>query len=192
MNALLMSVIGYVLAQTEDPLAAPEEPVYVITLNDTGEKIYGFVDEKDWERGTIARVTLDMPWSPQPVVKRVNPAKATLEREWSGARERRLAEQAAAVGLNRVGEGYYRAEEVEWARKAREMARLADAAEAEATTEASDASAAEPEPVASGGPSVSEPAPEAPGFVRRWGKHVAIVVAALALLGVTAKWLLFD
>lgn len=173
------------LAGAEDPFAPPEREVYVITIEGQDEPVYGFVD--GWDKAPV-KVELDTPWEAEPRYKLVIPSKATWEREWSGAREKRLKGQAREAGFERVGDKYYPIKEIEWAQKARGAAGVLD-------------EQPEPDPTDHPNPEVSvsrppiEPVPQpvkAPGVLQRWGMHALLILVALVLVALVTKTLLFS
>lgn len=183
MNLLMTITLACVLtASPEDGPPPPNRPVYEIRIDGEEEPLYGFVDENDWTSKSVVKIELDAPWSAEPCYsKAFNPQKATRLEEWSGGRNDRLARQARKLGLRWVKGKYRPQEEVDWARKAEEMAAPLIAAELLKPT-------AVPVATPSGNAQpVAKDNPATPGLLKRWGGQGAILVVALALLGFVAK-----
>lgn len=177
---------GIVLfAQVLSP--AGRELPFVITLKDSGEKVYGFVDPSEFEgaRSRSLLVILDEPWngSPKRQIRLIKverhyrePKIERATRIEKGWREHGGVQVETENGLKWVSR-----DDADLARRARQLAgvdRQADRADSEViengTVEV---------PVAT--------APSRPGFLRLWGKHLAVTALAAALTALVALTLRF-
>lgn len=129
-------------------------------------------------------VEVDSPWLPAPSYKTVDERSVKVEAERTKDRDQRRRKEALEAGFSDINGRYYPTAEVEWAKQAKKMANVQDAA-AEPPEET--AAPVETLPV----PESPAPAP-APGFVARWGAHAVLVVVALLLVVLVVRTMILS
>jgi len=132
-------------------------------------------------------IVFDTPWAPQPHLKEFR-SKIQLDYEAPVLRKKRLEQgwDAADFEFLETAEGRrpYKRQEIEYARRAREMAAAVEQLSQPPQTLAQTPDSEDLAPAA--------PAAPPPGFLRQWGAHLLLGVLAVGMLTLIVKTLILS
>jgi hypothetical protein len=175
---------AWVAVQFAPPEAKTESrrDTYIIMLQN-GEKLPVFLDQAEKKGNNVIRVEVDEPWYQPPRYRMVKTAEIVEQsKERPSVRDQRIRDGWRANGFTEVNGKQVPTAEVEWAQAARRLAGVTDTLDRPVSPDSSSGDAAPP---------VSPVGEAAPGFPAQWGAHIGIVVAAILLLVLVARTLVF-
>jgi len=173
MSAILL-IAAWALNGAQVDLAPIEQQKTYILILDSGEELPAWYEKRD--NGYWVQID-NPPWDERKFLPLAKVKEIRAERKEE--RYRRIQQWYEANGYVAIGEWkFYPAEEVAWARKAREMAGV----DAPPSAPPADAVVATAEPLQ---------AAVQPGLVAQWGPHAALIVIAGLLITLVIRTLIF-